>query len=117
MTYRGSHHSTSDDYTRYRSQAEVDSYLGTNSPIRRLKAHLLKRKLWTEEQDKELFTKAKRDVLTAVKKAEQELKPPLDDLFNDVYDKDTWMIAEQRKELADHMAKYPEYYSTKDYKQ
>jgi 2-oxoisovalerate dehydrogenase E1 component alpha subunit len=35
MTYRGGHHSTSDDSTRYRSIDEVNYWLNQRSPITR----------------------------------------------------------------------------------
>jgi 2-oxoisovalerate dehydrogenase E1 component alpha subunit len=35
MTYRVGHHSTSDDYTKYRSQEEVNQWKNTNNPITR----------------------------------------------------------------------------------
>jgi 2-oxoisovalerate dehydrogenase E1 component alpha subunit len=116
MTYRVGHHSTSDDATRYRTAAEVEKWSGSNNPIKRLRAHLTSKGLWDDAKEKQIWAEAKAGVLAAVKKAEAEVKPPIADLFNDVYDKDTWNITEQRRELAEHLAKYPNEYPLDKYK-
>lgn len=111
MTYRVSHHSTSDDSTRYRQGEEVKKYQAI-SGVPRLRKYLEARGLWNEEKEKETRSAARKAVLTAIKKAEVEPRPPVADLFNDVYDKDTPNIVEQREELAAHIAKYPDVYPT-----
>jgi len=111
MTYRVGHHSTSDDSTRYRTAEEIERWTNSGiNPIKRMKAYLERRNLWDDEKDKALWTNARKEILAAIKQAENELKPPLDDLFNDVYDVDTPNIAEQRQELAEHLAKYGDKY-------
>jgi len=81
-----------------------------------LKNYLTDKKLWTEEQDKELHAQARKEVLIAIKKAEAELKPPIADLFNDVYDVDTPVIREQRAALAEHLKNYGDKYPIDKYK-
>lgn len=116
MTYRVSHHSTSDDSTRYRQAEEVKKAQSV-SGVPRLRKYLEVRGLWDEEKEKETRTAARKAVLAAIKKAEVEPRPPIDDLFNDVYDKDLPHIAEQRAELAAHLEKYPEIYPISKHKQ
>jgi 2-oxoisovalerate dehydrogenase E1 component alpha subunit len=49
-------------------------------------------------------------VLAALKTAEKEKKPPISDLFNDVYDTLPPHLQEQKKELERHFAKYGDKY-------
>jgi 2-oxoisovalerate dehydrogenase E1 component alpha subunit len=111
MTYRVSHHSTSDDSTRYRAGEEVKKWQSI-SGVPRFRKYLETRGLWNEELEKETRTSARKAVLAAIKKAEVQPRPPISDLFNDVYDVDPQHIVEQREELAKHIAKYPGVYPT-----
>jgi len=110
MTYRVGHHSTSDDASRYRDNKEVEDWALKRSPIARLYNHLLLRKWWSPEEDHSLREKVKVDIEEAAQRADSEKKPPIDDLFNDVYDKLTPNLIEQKRELEAHLAKYPENY-------
>lgn len=109
MTYRVSHHSTSDDSTRYRDGEEVKQWAAV-SGVPRLRKFLEKRGLWNDELEKETKSTARKAVLTAIKAAEVRPRPPISDLFTDVYSEDTPNIIEQRAELAAHLAKYPDIY-------
>lgn len=110
MTYRVGHHSTSDDYTKYRSQEEVDQWKNTNNPITRLRLYMQHKGLWNDAKDKELQTRARQNVLDALKKAEAQPKPPIEELFTDVYDELTPQLREQQQELFEHLKKYPDDY-------
>eukprot|EP01114_Cavostelium_apophysatum_P003031 TRINITY_DN1274_c0_g1_i1.p1 TRINITY_DN1274_c0_g1~~TRINITY_DN1274_c0_g1_i1.p1 ORF type:complete len:448 (+),score=86.68 TRINITY_DN1274_c0_g1_i1:98-1441(+) len=110
MTYRVGHHSTSDDASRYRPDVEVDQWKAQFNPITRLRNFLLAKNWWSEEEEKQLTTKAKQDVLDALKRAEHQKKPALSELWADVYDKLPPNLVEQKKQLEEHLAKYPENY-------
>jgi 2-oxoisovalerate dehydrogenase E1 component alpha subunit len=65
---------------------------------------------WNEDKDKELQTRARQNVLDALKKAETQPKPPIEDLFTDVYDELSPQLKEQQQELFEHLKKYPDDY-------
>jgi len=68
VTYRGGAHSTSDDPTRYRPKDEWAAFpLG--DPMQRLKNHLIKLGMWSEEQHAGLEEEMKRYVLDCWKEA------------------------------------------------
>lgn len=110
MTYRVGHHSTSDDASRYRPQTEVDEWRTKYNPITRLYSYLVGKGWWSPEQDAALRKRARADVLDALKRAEQEKKPPISELFNDVYDTLTPQLLAQKHQLEEHLAKYPDNY-------
>ncbi|OAL39980.1 hypothetical protein AYO20_00893 [Fonsecaea nubica] len=115
MSYRISHHSTSDDSFAYRSQAEVDPWKTRDNPIARLKKWLENKGLWSDELDKQTRTQIRRDILTELKAAEREKKPPLSSVFDDVYAEYSEEQEAQRRELRRLMEKYPEEYDADDY--
>ena len=68
VTYRGGPHSTSDDPSRYRPKDEWKAFpLG--DPVKRLKQHLVKRGLWSDEQHAALQDELKLQVNEAWKEA------------------------------------------------
>jgi 2-oxoisovalerate dehydrogenase E1 component alpha subunit len=117
ITYRLGHHSTSDDSSRYRSNSEVEEWRQKYHPISRLYKFLINKNWWNEEEDKTWKLKARNDVLEALKRAEAEKKPPIEELFSDVYDEIPPHLLEQKKELEEHLSKYPENYSIDQYQE
>lgn len=115
MTYRIGHHSTSDDSTKYRDRKEVEERAQFDNPITRLRRHLESKQWWSAEQDDELKKSIRKTVLKSFSAAEKRKKPAVEHLFTDVYDEIPAHLAEQQKELAEIMKKYPEYYPTDDY--
>ncbi len=112
MTYRGGHHSTSDDATRYRSAEELSYWRNKQNPIMRIRKYLEQNKLWTAEEDKQARDQTRRQVLALLTEMTNAPKVPLSELVNDVYD----VVPEhlkQQKEFVDAMVqKYPEYYAS-----
>ncbi|KAF0852868.1 mitochondrial branched-chain amino acid degradation 2-oxoisovalerate dehydrogenase alpha subunit [Andalucia godoyi] len=111
MTYRGGHHSTSDDSTRYRSEAELNYWNREQNPIARFRHYLFGRKLWTEDREKELQLQVRKQVLAELDAAEKDPKPAIEQLFEDVYESMPWHLQEQKQEMLAHVRKY-----AKDYK-
>ena len=107
MSYRVSHHSTSDDSFAYRTRGEVETWKTRDNPITRLRKWLENRKLW--DSDKEACTRAsiRKAVLEELAAAEGEKKPALANIFVDVYKELTEEAAEQRQELKRLMLKFP----------
>jgi pyruvate dehydrogenase E1 component alpha subunit len=98
LTYRMGGHSTSDDPNRYREQNQVSPW-AERDPIARLKRYLLQHGYWSESAEQDLVRETDRRFKEAVRVAEQTQPPPLDSMFEDVYDKPPWHLAEQRAAL------------------
>ncbi|KAH7152660.1 thiamine diphosphate-binding protein, partial [Dactylonectria macrodidyma] len=111
MSYRISHHSTSDDSSAYRSSDEVAHWKSpTRDPIARLRQWLEHKGLWSDAKDKETRVQIRKDVIHGLKLAEREKKPALSAIFDDVYAELTEEVKAQRQELKRIMTKYPEEY-------
>jgi 2-oxoisovalerate dehydrogenase E1 component alpha subunit len=112
MTYRQGHHSTSDDSTRYRSQAEVQGFEEHVDPLIRM-GHFMRRYTdMSTEQQAEIRSQQKVAVLKAMGQAERLPPPSLHSLFEDVYYEMPRHLQEQQEQLRQHMAKYPKRYKT-----
>jgi 2-oxoisovalerate dehydrogenase E1 component alpha subunit len=85
MTYRESHHSTSDDSTRYRSQEEISMWRSNANPIKRLRLYMERNRWWNEEKELALQGSERRAVLLAMTNAERKAPAPLANMFSDVY--------------------------------
>ncbi|GAA5996807.1 hypothetical protein JCM5350_007110 [Sporobolomyces pararoseus] len=99
MSYRVSHHSTSDDSSAYRNLSDVESRKKLDSPIFRLRRYLesLPSKsssssaseesepIWSNKIDEEMKSTLKREILKEFSKAEKEKKPRLEEMFGDVF--------------------------------
>jgi 2-oxoisovalerate dehydrogenase E1 component alpha subunit len=102
FTYRASAHSTSDDPTRYRSSEEGERWpLG--DPVCRLKQHLVAIGAWSEEAHAAAEAEAADQVRKASRAAEKvgvlgASRPPVGEMFRDVYKEQPWHLAEQARE-------------------
>ncbi|KAG8898073.1 hypothetical protein FRB99_007679 [Tulasnella sp. 403] len=108
MSYRVGHHSTSDDSFAYRAKQEVEDWKKIDNPHHRLRKYLESKGWWSAEDEEATRASQKKQVMAAFQQAEKLKKPPLDNLFNDVYDKLPWNLVEQRNELKRLMGKYGE---------
>ena len=84
VTYRMGGHSSSDDPTRYRGDAQVED-AKERDPIDRFRPYLETRGLWDETKQEALVAECRQAVNDAVKEAERVPKPELESLFSDVY--------------------------------
>lgn len=110
MTYRGGHHSTSDDASRYRSNEELQYWRTQQNPITRIRKYLESKSLWNDTKESEWNDKCRNDVLEAMDRAEHSEKPHVEELFQDVFDVPPSILKEQKKALEAQMRLYPEYY-------
>ena len=110
MSYRVSHHSTSDDSFAYRARVEVEEWKRRDNPITRLRKWMENKGIWDEDKEKELRSSVRKEVLSAFNAAEKEGKGPLLDMFTDVYEEMTEEIQAQAKELKRITKTYPEEY-------
>ena len=107
MTYRESHHSTSDDSTRYRSLEEIDAWRTKSNGVRRTRLYLEGLGLWDAAQEEALLAAEKREVLRIIALVEGKPKVAVDQLFTDVYKDMPPRLAAQEAEMREHIAKFP----------
>jgi pyruvate dehydrogenase E1 component alpha subunit/2-oxoisovalerate dehydrogenase E1 component alpha subunit len=98
LTYRIGAHSTSDDPTRYRSNAEVEAWK-KKDPVDRLRKHLVHLGLVTDESDAKLDEALSAEVADAIKRIEALPPPPRESILEDVYAAPTWNLKEQHETL------------------
>uniref|UniRef100_M1A1V6 2-oxoisovalerate dehydrogenase n=1 Tax=Solanum tuberosum TaxID=4113 RepID=M1A1V6_SOLTU len=85
IAYRVSDHASSHDATQYRSREESE-YWRRRCSVSRFRKWIQKNGWWSDEEELEFRGNTKEQVLQALEKAEETEKPPLTDLFTDVYD-------------------------------
>ena len=108
FTYRASAHSTSDDPNRYRPADEsVNWPLG--DPIARLKQHLLALGAWSESDHEAMEAEVLDEVRKAGREAEKvgvlgKTRPPVETMWEDVYQEKPWHLERQEQELREEMA-------------
>ena len=110
MSYRVSHHSTSDDSFAYRAKVEVEDWKRRDNPITRLRKWMQHQGIWDEEKEKNARSQIRRDVLKAFAEAEKEQKAPLRSIFTDVYEELSEESKGQMKELGRLLDEYPDEY-------
>ncbi|KFA50924.1 hypothetical protein S40293_02470 [Stachybotrys chartarum IBT 40293] len=115
MTYRVSHHSTSDDSFAYRARIEVEDWKRRDNPLTRLRKWMEAKGCWDEAKEKEARDSARKDVLKAFSEAEREKKPPMRAMFEDIYEDLTDDLKAQMRELKDILDKYPDEYEVGEF--
>ncbi|ASR44471.1 2-oxoisovalerate dehydrogenase [Xanthomonas citri pv. mangiferaeindicae] len=104
VTYRAGPHSTSDDPSKYRP-ADDAQHFPLGDPIERLKRHLIKRGLWSDEQHEQVRSELDAEISRALKEAEShgllgsDNRPGAADMFNDVYKDMPDHLRRQRQQL------------------
>ncbi|KAL5630844.1 hypothetical protein BROUX41_000716 [Berkeleyomyces rouxiae] len=116
MTYRVSHHSTSDDSFAYRAKVEVEEWKRRDNPIARLRKWMENKGIWSEELEQQARQAIKREVLEAFKKAEMGKKPALREMFTDMYEEVTPELQAQMEKLHDILERYPDEYNVAEFK-
>ncbi|KAF2452870.1 dehydrogenase E1 component [Lineolata rhizophorae] len=115
MSYRVSHHSTSDDSFAYRAKVEVEDWKRRDNPITRLRKWLEGKGLWDDEKEKDARSRVRKEVLAAFVRAEKEKRPPLGMMFEDVYEDMTAEAREQARLLREHIERYPDEYDVEEF--
>ncbi|MFO0739207.1 MAG: thiamine pyrophosphate-dependent dehydrogenase E1 component subunit alpha [Labilithrix sp.] len=98
LTYRIGAHSTSDDPSRYRTDAEVESWK-RKDPVDRLSKHLRAIGAVDDAWEAALEEKLTAEIAACVNEVEKLPPPPRSSLFDDVYSEPTWNLREQRELL------------------
>jgi pyruvate dehydrogenase E1 component subunit alpha len=94
VTYRIGAHSTSDDPTRYRADAEVAAWQ-KKDPLDRLRRHVVLLGLTDDAKDAALDEEPNGEIATAVKEVEDLPPPERSTMFEDVYAEMPWNLREQ----------------------
>lgn len=115
MSYRVSHHSTSDDSFAYRARVEVEDWKKRDNPITRLRKWMENRSIWNEDKEKELRSSARKEVLEAYRKAEKDKRPALSGVLEDVYAELTEEQVDQMEALRSVIERYPDEYDLSEY--
>jgi 2-oxoisovalerate dehydrogenase E1 component alpha subunit len=115
MSYRVSHHSTSDDSFAYRARVEVEDWKRRDNPITRFRKYLESQGLWDDEKEKEARDRIRKEVLRAFAQAEKEKKPPIRSMFEDIYEELTPDLEAQMRELRGMIDRYPEEYDISEF--
>jgi len=98
VTYRRLGHSSSDDPTRYRDEAEVKAW-EKKDPVDRFRAYLTKRGLWSEAKEVAFKEDIAQRVNDAIAAAEANGPPADESLITDVYAQVTPQLREQLAEV------------------
>ncbi|KAH8098465.1 alpha-ketoacid dehydrogenase [Aureococcus anophagefferens] len=105
MTYRLSHHSTSDDASKYRGADELKALsVRARHPVDRLRAYMAERGHWDDDDEASARADTRAEVRAALDAAEAKDKPHVDTLFDDVYDELTPELEKQKAALNAWMA-------------
>lgn len=102
FTYRLGAHTTSDDPTRYRQNAEVEEWR-KKDPIKRFQIYLGKKGIWSQGYEEKLLKECTDEVEKAVEEAEA-YKPVIENMFKYVYSEITPNLKEQMDELQTFIA-------------
>jgi 2-oxoisovalerate dehydrogenase E1 component alpha subunit len=98
LTYRMGGHSTSDDPNAYRGSDALTAW-AERDPLLRVRRYLERHGEWSERQEEELKQGLDERLRAAISIAESAPRPRLESMFDDVYERRTWNLDEQRAEL------------------
>ena len=98
ITYRMGGHSTSDDPKAYRGADALEPWVARD-PIERVRDYLTKRGGWDDARERALVEEIDARFREAVTIAERTPSPPLESMFEDVYESPPWHLQEQRQQL------------------
>lgn len=115
MTYRVSHHSTSDDSFAYRARVEVEDWKRRDNPITRLRKWMEAKGIWDDAAEKECRDAMRSEILKSFREAEGASKPPMRAMFEDVYEEMTPDLRKQMAQLKQHLEKYPDEYDCSEF--
>jgi pyruvate dehydrogenase E1 component alpha subunit len=94
VTYRMGAHTSSDDPSRYRTEAQLRPWVDRD-PIERLRRHLVAAGEWDQDREEALRQELDRHLHAAVELAERAPLPPLESMLEDVYQRPSWHLKEQ----------------------
>ena len=99
VTYRQGPHTTADDPTKYRDLQELEQWMAKD-PLKRMKAFIVEKGIWSEEFDQAEFTAAEQKVTEAFELALHTPKSKIEEIFEIVYEQKTNQLIEQQQAVA-----------------
>ena len=104
ITYRYGHHTTADDWTRYRSKEEVEEWK-QRDPLKRLRLYLEGQGLWDEAQEQRAWEEAKAEVAEAVQEYERirAQERDVEEIFKYMYAEMPWHLREELEDLRQYL--------------
>jgi pyruvate dehydrogenase E1 component alpha subunit len=102
VTYRLGPHTTSDDPSRYREDAEVEK-MRALEPLARYRRFLEKRGLWSQAWEDGLGRELEEWIEAAVRKSEEHPGPRPQDVFDHMFAELPPHLVRQRDELLTHL--------------
>ncbi|MFA6759033.1 MAG: pyruvate dehydrogenase (acetyl-transferring) E1 component subunit alpha [Bacteroidales bacterium] len=84
VTYRKGAHTTSDDPTKYRTKEEEEMW-EERDPMKRMKAYLISKKLWSDKEEEKIILQYKEEVDRQFIEAENYGPYPKEDVFKYLY--------------------------------
>ncbi len=99
VTFRMGAHSTSDDPSRYCPPEEFEAW-AKKDPVDRFEKYLLKQKIADKEWFASVRKEAEEEAVAAIANAEKvAAHPPVDSMFDDVYESLPAILDDQREEM------------------
>src|SRR5262249_15021451 len=98
QTYRRGAHSSSDDPSVYRDPSEPKQWEASD-PIERLRRYMAKSGAWTAEWDQQIRVELDREIVQAHDASQPLPPPPVETLFDDVFEEQPWHLREQKEWL------------------
>jgi len=98
LTYRQQGHSSSDDPSVYRDPDEPAIWKAKD-PVKRFRNYLKHIGLWSEELETRTMEAHNDEVTRVLKESDTLGAPPLESMFDDVYEEMPWNLKEQRDYL------------------
>ncbi|MBA3397870.1 MAG: thiamine pyrophosphate-dependent dehydrogenase E1 component subunit alpha [Deltaproteobacteria bacterium] len=98
LTYRVQGHSSSDDPSVYRDPKEPEIW-EKKDPLNRLRGYLRHKGMWNEARETELSAQYNQEITDALAASDGKHAPPIESIFDDVYEELPWNLREQREYL------------------
>lgn len=98
LTYRRQGHSSSDDPSVYRDPDEPAQW-ESRDPVNRFRNYLKQRDLWGEDWENQIVEAHNDEVTRVLKQSDTLGTPPVESMFDDVYEHMPWNLKEQREYL------------------
>ncbi|MGG4180861.1 pyruvate dehydrogenase (acetyl-transferring) E1 component subunit alpha [Virgibacillus pantothenticus] len=99
VTMRFGAHTTADDPSKYRDQAEVNRIRDQVDPLLRLEKHMKHRGIWEMAWRDSIETAILDELEAAIKRMETYEQPAVSDMFDHVFAEPTWTIEKQKQRI------------------
>ena len=103
VTWRYGAHTTADDPGKYRDQSLSEQKREMGDPVLRLERFMKKEGLWDAAWAEKVQEEESEKIEQAVKEMEAYPEPDINDLFDHVFEENTWTIQEQKEQYLDHL--------------